>query len=133
IKPFYLADFVNDSLGYVVSVNGGIYKTINRGGTVGINMVTNSQIPNSFSLSQNYPNPFNPSTNIGFEIPTKQKMSLKIYNIIGQSVAVLVDDLLSAGKYNYAFDASSLPSGVYFYKLTAGNEFSQTKKMLLIK
>ncbi len=102
--------------------------------TVGIyNHENNSNTPTSFSLSQNYPNPFNPSTNISFEIPSKQKISLIIYNILGKSVAVLVNDVLSAGKHNYAFDASNLPSGVYFYKLTAGNEFTQTKKMLLIK
>lgn len=126
----YELSFINGDIGWIAG-GKSILRTTNGGGTVGIEPVPNT--PTSFSLSQNYPNPFNPSTNIGFEIPTKQKVSLIIHNIIGQSVAVLVDDVLSAGSYSYSFNAPDLPSGVYFYKLTAGNEFSQTKKMLLIK
>lgn len=124
--------FVNKDMGWIAG-GKSILRTTNGGGAVGIEPVLQAEIPTSFSLSQNYPNPFNPSTNISFEIPSKQKISLIIYNILGRSVAVLLNDVLSAGNYNYAFDASNLPSGVYFYKLSVGNEFSQTKKMLLIK
>lgn len=92
-----------------------------------------SEIPNSFSLKQNYPNPFNPSTKIRFDIPVNSNLvKLYVYNSIGQEVAVLVNEQLQAGVYEYDFNASSYPSGVYFYKLQAG-EFSETKRMALVK
>ena len=89
-------------------------------------------IPKSFVLSQNYPNPFNPSTTIAFSIPQGSKVSLKVYNILGQEVANLVDDYRQAGAYSVQFNASKLASGVYFYRLQA-NDFAQTKKLLLLK
>jgi len=97
-------------------------------------------IPTEFALYQNYPNPFNPSTKIKYSIPSVethggasvQNISLKIYDILGNEVAVLVDDNLSAGNYEIEFDASQLPSGVYFYSLSAG-DFHQTKKMIVLK
>src|SRR5690606_24567344 len=107
---------------------------ITYGDTTPVSITTNiSEISASYSLSQNYPNPFNPSTNISFEIPHRERVSSREYNTFDQSVAELVNQDLSAGSYSYSFNASNLPSGVYFYKLTAGNEFVQTKKMLLIK
>ena len=89
-------------------------------------------IPKSFVLNQNYPNPFNPSTTISFSVPQGSKVSLKIYNILGQEVANLVDDYRQAGEYSVQFNASKLASGVYFYRLQA-NDFAQTKKLLLLK
>jgi len=89
-------------------------------------------IPKSFVLNQNYPNPFNPSTTISFSVPQGSKVSLKIYNILGQEVANLVDDYRQAGNYSVQFNASKLASGVYFYRLQA-NDFAQTKKLLLLK
>ncbi len=88
--------------------------------------------PENFSLSQNYPNPFNPSTVISFQIPSDAKVTLKIYNVLGNEVATLVNEYKAAGKYDIKFNASELSSGVYFYKLEAGN-FSATKKLTLMK
>ncbi len=99
--------------------------------TIGISPVSN-QIPGKYSLSQNYPNPFNPVTNIKFSIPKSGLITLKVYDIIGREVEQLINQTMNAGIYKYDFDASHLSSGVYFYKLTAG-DFTETKKMLLIK
>ncbi|RPI19870.1 MAG: T9SS C-terminal target domain-containing protein [Ignavibacteriae bacterium] len=89
-------------------------------------------IPEEFSLSQNYPNPFNPTTNIKFSLPQDTKGSLKIYDMLGNVVAVYFDGFMKAGSYNAEVDAGSWASGVYFYKLSTP-EFTQTKKMMLIK
>lgn len=89
-------------------------------------------VPDKFELSQNYPNPFNPSTKISFAIPQNSKVSIKIYNTLGKEVSEIVNSDFNAGTYEVTFDASKLTSGVYFYKITAGN-FTDTKKMLYIK
>jgi len=88
--------------------------------------------PGTYSLSQNYPNPFNPTTNIKFSIEQSGLVSLKVYNILGQEVATLLNKELNAGSYEYNFDASKLTSGVYIYTIHSGN-FMQTKKMILLK
>jgi|SRR4030095_15639302 len=92
----------------------------------------NTEVPADYSLSQNYPNPFNPATNIKFGLPKSSNVVLRVYNQLGETVSELVNQNLGAGLYEYNFDASAVPSGVYFYKLTAG-DFTQTKKMILIK
>ena len=92
----------------------------------------NNEIPSEFSLSQNYPNPFNPVTNIKFSIPKTGLVKLTVYDATGRETAALFNGELSAGTYSYDFDASQLTSGIYFYRLEA-NEFTQTKKMVLIK
>ncbi len=91
----------------------------------------NEQI-NSYSLSQNYPNPFNPSTAISYQLSAFSQVTLKVYNVLGREVATLVNELKHAGKYEVEFNAAALPSGVYFYKIKAGN-FTDVKKMLLLK
>ncbi len=88
--------------------------------------------PTKFSLGQNYPNPFNPVTNIEFSIPTKSHVSLIIYNVLGEEVKTLVSGERNAGKYNLKFDASSLSSGVYIYRIKSGS-FSNSKKLVLVK
>ena len=89
-------------------------------------------IPEVYALSQNYPNPFNPSTVINFSIPESGLVTLKIYNVLGQEVVELVNDVKSAGSYEVTFDASNLTSGMYVYTITSGN-YSATKKMMLLK
>ena len=88
--------------------------------------------PVSFNLSQNYPNPFNPTTTISYSIPNESQVNLKIYDVMGSEVAVLVNGRQQTGTYDVKFDAASLASGTYFYKLTAG-EFVSVKKMVLLK
>jgi Zn-dependent metalloprotease len=92
----------------------------------------NGAIPDEFILENAYPNPFNPVTKIPFGLPEDSNVKLEIYNLRGQIVATLVDGALPAGFHTARFDATSLPSGVYFYKIVAGN-FSDIKRMLLIK
>ncbi len=89
-------------------------------------------VPDKFELSQNYPNPFNPSTKISWQSPVGSWQTLKIFDILGNEVATLVNEQKPAGSYNVTFDASTLPSGIYMYKLQAGS-FIETKKMILLK
>ncbi len=89
-------------------------------------------VPNKFKLEQNYPNPFNPSTQIDYSIKLGGLITLRVYDILGNEVATLVNEKKSAGYYSVNFNAASLPSGIYFYKLTSGN-FTDTKKLILIK
>lgn len=99
--------------------------------TTGITQ-NNSEIPTGYKLEQNYPNPFNPTTNIKFALPKSGAISLKVYNMLGKEVAVLVNKDLQAGEYTVDFNAVNLASGIYFYKLQT-NEFSQIRKMSLVK
>jgi predicted lipoprotein with Yx(FWY)xxD motif len=91
-----------------------------------------SEFPHKYSLAQNYPNPFNPSTNISFSILNSEKVSLRIYNSLGQLVEEVVDKILPAGVYDINWNAENVPSGVYFYTIVTAN-FRQTKKMILLK
>ena len=94
-------------------------------------------IPNVYSLAQNYPNPFNPSTMINFSLAVDSKVSLKIFDVLGQEVASLINQDLDAGVHNYNFNATGINSGVYFYRIEAtgvnGTEFVDVKKMILVK
>jgi hypothetical protein len=89
-------------------------------------------LPTEFSLRQNYPNPFNPVTSIQYTINSKQLISLKVYDILGNEIATLVNEEKPAGEYEVEFNGSELPSGIYFYQLKAGN-YIETKKMMLLK
>ena len=99
--------------------------------TTGVEQIHNS-VPSNYTLSQNYPNPFNPSTQIEYSIPKSRFVTVKVYNLLGQEVATLVNQEQKAGSYKVDFDATKLASGVYMYQLHAGN-FSLTKKMILMK
>jgi hypothetical protein len=88
--------------------------------------------PLTYELAQNYPNPFNPTTKIEYSIPAQSKVDLKVYNIVGQEVATLVNEIQAAGVHHVKFDALNLASGIYFYRLNAGN-FVSVKKMVLLK
>jgi hypothetical protein len=95
-------------------------------------------LPKDFELSQNYPNPFNPSTIIRYTLPTESKVTIKVYNLVGQEIRQLVNAAETAGIHEITFNAGSLASGVYFYRITAAasdgkREFVDTKKLMLIK
>lgn len=100
--------------------------------------IINNSIPADFALEQNYPNPFNPITNIYYSIPVKMLVRLEVFDVLGNKVMTLVDKRQEAGNYSMQVNAAGIPSGIYYYRLTAvnsegRNEFSQTKKMILIK
>ena len=91
-----------------------------------------SSIPKTFSLVQNYPNPFNPSTRIAFSLPNEGFTKLVVYDILGNEVALLINENLSAGNYDIKFNASKLPSGIYIYSLRSSQQVI-SKKMMLVK
>ena len=109
--------------------DGGII-TLYKGLVSGINDI--AQTPGKFELYQNYPNPFNPSTNISFSVPSAGFISLKVYNSLGEEVKTLAENYLDKGYHSLNFDASGLPSGVYYYRLNSGN-YSEVRKMILLK
>ncbi|MBT8383743.1 MAG: T9SS type A sorting domain-containing protein, partial [Ignavibacteria bacterium] len=100
--------------------------------TAGIEDETRNTIPESFSISQNYPNPFNPTSKIKYQIPELSFVTLKVYDVLGNEVATLVNEEKPTGTNEVEFNAEGLPSGIYFYQLKAGS-FSETKKMILLK
>ncbi|OLE58262.1 MAG: hypothetical protein AUI36_13750 [Cyanobacteria bacterium 13_1_40CM_2_61_4] len=104
----------------------------NRLDTVTLGVRPEGPLPKSYTLYQNYPNPFNPSTTIRYELPRASHVRLTIYDVIGREVRVVVDAQNGAGQHQATFGAGNLPSGVYFYRLTAG-AFVETKKLLLMK
>jgi hypothetical protein len=99
--------------------------------TVNVEEIQND-LPSDFTLFQNYPNPFNPKTKIEFRIVNSGFVSLKVFNVLGKEVAILVNDYKPAGKFEVEFNASELTSGVYFYQLKVEN-IIETKKMILLK
>jgi hypothetical protein len=94
--------------------------------------IATDRSPFTFALLQNYPNPFNPSTKITFTLPKPEHSTLAVYNTLGQRVATLLNTKMTAGSHDVTFDASALPSGIYFYRIQAG-EFSQVRKMMLLR
>jgi len=109
-----------------------IWKIEAYGTSSGLNDNLTPDIPSKFELSQNYPNPFNPSTKIDFSVPRNSNVEIIIYDILGNKVTELVNGFKDAGNYTVVFNASNLSSGIYFYRLRAGN-FAETKKMILLK
>lgn len=106
--------------------------------TIKYSMLTSYQnnaslIPQEFKLYQNYPNPFNPKTTIIYELPVESKVSIKVYNALGNEIKILVNEIQIAGKYESEFDGSNFPSGIYFYTLFADGLFIETKKLILLK
>jgi len=122
---------IENNIMYAAASSGIVYK---RALSDVVTSVRNeiSSIPKTFTLSQNFPNPFNPTTKISFSVPQKTNVSLRVYDITGKEVSVLLNQELEAGNYQTDFNASGLSSGIYLYKISADN-FIQTKKMMLIK
>jgi plastocyanin len=134
----------NDVFDYVVMVPGtytyqcdfhsglGMTGQFDASSTAGVKDANTSNLPDAFKLRQNFPNPFNPATTFSFDIPSMTHVSLKIYNLIGEEVATIVNENMSPGSYSKVWNAASMPSGVYFYKLQAG-QFTGTRKLVLLK
>ena len=124
-----LMQFINPTLGFAGGA-GGVF--LRYGNAIGISQI-NTELPSEYKLGQNYPNPFNPATTIDFSIPVSSKVTLKVYDPVGKEVSTLVNEFRNAGNYSVNFSAGSeLNSGIYFYKITAG-EFISTKKFMLVK
>ena len=91
-----------------------------------------SSLPTQFKLNQNYPNPFNPTTKIVYHIPENADVTIKVYDMLGKEITTLVEEYGEAGRYEVEFDATGLPSGMYLYRIQAGN-FTDTKMMILLR
>lgn len=137
--PYTIFDKQGEALGTAPPQSSGFTPTASQWGTFAARYGTVTGLepvstiaPSKFDLSQNYPNPFNPSTTIKYQIPNNSYVTLKVYDMLGKEVATLVNTNLKAGQYELKFNASNISSGVYFYKIIAGN-FTDTKKMLIVK
>jgi photosystem II stability/assembly factor-like uncharacterized protein len=139
-ETLFSVSFVDENNGLAVGENGTILRTTNGGGITEINEDNNDLIPNDFVLSQNYPNPFNPSTKIRYTIPNviasgakqSQLVTLKVYDVLGNEMATLINEEKPAGSYEVDFNSAGFSSGIYFYTIQAGS-YTQTKKMILLR
>jgi photosystem II stability/assembly factor-like uncharacterized protein len=125
----YDVEFLSEEIGYAFG-NGGTILKYNPA-VIGINGNQNT-VSDQYALHQNYPNPFNPMTKLKFQMSNKGFVKLTIFDMLGKEIVTLVNEDLNEGTYNFEWNASNYPSGIYFYKLEAG-EFSQSRKMVLIK
>jgi photosystem II stability/assembly factor-like uncharacterized protein len=130
-KKFRSVSFIDENNGIAVGEDGIILRTTN-GGVTAVDEKERGTNPTNFILLQNYPNPFNPSTKISWQSPISSWQILKVYGVLGNEVATLVDEYKPAGSYEVEFDARGLTSGIYFYTLQAGS-YTQTKKLILMK
>jgi hypothetical protein len=133
-KSFFAISMFNVNCGWAVTgtgsgSNGGVFKYTDALNEINSN---NTTTPTSFKLEQNYPNPFNPTTTINYSISKESNVTLKIYDILGSEVKTLVNEKQSVNNYTVNVDFSSLPSGIYYYTLRAG-DFTSTKKLMLVK
>jgi photosystem II stability/assembly factor-like uncharacterized protein len=129
-ENLYAMDFPSANTGYISTWSGKVLKTTNGGLTFAGKL--NNESPSEFKLEQNYPNPFNPSTMIGFSIPFKSLTTLKIYDVTGREVALLINEILEPGNYSVPFLAENLSTGIYLYRLYSEKAVI-TKKMILQK
>jgi photosystem II stability/assembly factor-like uncharacterized protein len=137
--PLFAVEFNGSDTGWIVGWHGRLYKTVNGGGPVSVQNIS-TEIPSAYSLGQNYPNPFNSSSKLKFEIGKANanafaklgNAKIIVYDLMGREVQTLVNESLQPGTYETTFDGSMLPSGVYFYKLIAG-DYTETKRMVLVK
>jgi len=128
--PIFAIDFVDDQRGWTFGNIGTILKRDPN--YTDIQNEDISSYATYFNLSQNYPNPFNPSTSIHYAISSPQFVTIKVYDLLGKEIVTLVNEEKPAGNYEVEFNAANLPSGIYFYRIKAGN-FIETKKMVLLR
>jgi hypothetical protein len=132
LTDLHIHTFAMDSVGYVlVGTNKGAWRRPLSELITSVYPLTGEQ-PHEFVLHQNYPNPFNPSTTIRYELPKSANVRLSVYDMLGREVSVLVNERRDAGVHEVKFDAAGLSSGVYFYRMQAG-DFTHTKRLLLLK
>jgi hypothetical protein len=138
VGPLNLAPNQVETIGFAIISATDVADLINKNNTakvkyasVGVKAIS-SEIPKEFSLGQNYPNPFNPVTNIQFGIPKNSFVTIKVFDLLGREVSVLVNEYKEAGSYDVNFNASGLSSGLYFYRIEAGS-FKGIKRMVLLK
>jgi hypothetical protein len=136
-RNIYALDFYDENRGFAVGDSGTILYTSNGAVT---SVGRNDRIPGVFALEQNYPNPFNPKTVISYQLPVTSKASLKVYDLLGREVAILVDEFKQAGSYSVRWNAQGMPSGVYFYRLVANaipsgqaGSAIEVRKLVLLK
>lgn len=122
--------FTSANTGYISTWSGKILKTTN-GGVTFVNQIS-SEVPGEYGLEQNYPNPFNPETRLRFQLPKSDFVKLAVFDITGRELEILLNEELKPGVYEFSWNASEYPSGVYFYSISAGNYIS-TKKMVLVR
>jgi len=119
-----------------IGLNKGVYENQLENTLIAIkdnpNSVKEEELPSEYKLEQNYPNPFNPTTSIEYQVASIENVTLKVYDILGREIATLLNEVKHPGNYKLEFNASNLPSGVYFYRLNAGG-FSESKKMILLR
>jgi hypothetical protein len=121
--------FLDAQTGWAAGWTGTIVHTTNGGTTF---VESFDRRPDEFALHQNYPNPFNPTTHISYEVPTLGFVSLKVFDLLGKEVATLVAEAKQPGRYSVQFDATTVPSGAYVYRLTAGS-FAESKRMMVLR
>ena len=124
----YLEDFIASGAGNLLTPNAVV---IRQNVSVSISEGDNTSGINQFILKQNYPNPFNPSTQIEFSIPGPLHVKLEIFNMLGERMDVLVSQSMSAGEHSIEWNAEEVPSGIYMYRLTAGDRIESRKMVLL--
>jgi len=145
VDIYFPRSFNDESIGYVFAPGVGIVRwygpfyaptslvhAVVNGKLISSVDMTSAGVPSEFTLEQNYPNPFNPSTTVKYELPRTSHVNLSVFDILGREVSVLVNDKRDSGVYEVNFDASNLASGVYFYRLQAG-DYVATKRLLLLK
>ncbi|MCB0306980.1 MAG: T9SS type A sorting domain-containing protein, partial [Calditrichaeota bacterium] len=130
-KTLNAVSFADAGHGWAAGAVGTILGTVN-GGTTGVEPLPDLALPERFVLEQNYPNPFNPATSIRFQLSDAETVSLTVYNALGQQVATLAQGRYAAGTYQVTWQAEHAASGVYFYRLQAGNQV-QIRKMTLLR
>ena len=134
IPSYFYIEFINKSIGWAYGLNSGIH-TVTGGDTIFLSSIhqIGNVVPKEYKLFQNYPNPFNSMTNVKFKMLKQGFAEIKVFDITGKLINILLNQNLSSGEYNVSFDAGELTSGIYFYRLTVNGIIVDTKKAVLIK